>query len=628
VWASDLSGAIGVVEGTVAQRLLVAVSGVEAPATNAFGERIAVERDSDVTALVRRCAEAASRGERVALVARAVDLAAARSELAHIAALHLGVVVHACAEPGDEGTPASDAGIAPALALDALPWGMLLASGVGEAMDLALIARRAAEDSGRPFFVVHERAFAHHVEPVAPPSADLCDAFLGRPASGVRASLAEESERALAGRVPFALASAMRDFESLTARRHDVIERVPAADTAVALVGAGALGDSLLADVDRLRASGHDVGAVRVVAWRPFPGPRLVKALCRALAISVLESADRPLAGSGPLAVELKSAFADALTWAPGYPGIGRIPRIVAGVVAPRREIDATDLDALVLNLLADERGKRTFVLGGDDAAALSAPPVARLAPRGFTMRGFASRDEVAVAAARLAAAVFASLLGVRARVAVRAVPAEEGGGIGFDLLAARDRPRGLHAPHATRVIAIDDAGVLARGNPLARLAAGGVLALRTEQRSADAVWAEVPSWAKAVAFDRGARVVGWPAFRGSSNDPSGSPPTDGHGAAIDDPCFVAAGFVGVALAAASRDGSLAGARAVDAAAVEREVAEALRVAGKSAVVAERGGRAARQAFEAPIEVPRATIEREDDAVRLGRRDARATAER
>jgi pyruvate-ferredoxin/flavodoxin oxidoreductase len=609
-----LTGAIALVEGTIAQKVFVAIEGAEPPSTNAFGEAVTTERGGDVPRLVERAGAAATRGERVSIVARAVDLVSARAELARIAAARIGVVVHAIAEPGGEGTPPSQSGIAPALALDDLPWGMLLAAGVGEAIDLALIARRAAEDSGLPFFVVHEHVAAAHVEPVAPPSVELCEAFLGRPSSGVRPVVADEDERSLASRVPFALGSAMRELESITARHHDVIERMPASDTAVVLVGAGALGDSLLADVDRLRASGPDVGAVRVVAWRPFPGPRLVRALCRALAISVLEGADRPLADNGRLSAELKAAFADALTWAPEYPGIGRIPRIVSGVVSAGHEIDAADLDALVHNLLADERGKRTFVVGGGAPYALSAPPVARprRAPSGFAMRGFTPAREAAAAAAKLSATVFASLLGARCRVAVRAFPPDEGGGVGFDLLASRDRPRGLHAPHATRVVAIADPAVLARGNPLARLAPGGLLAVPSQQRSADALWAEVPSWAKAIVFDRGVRVVGW------------SP-----GAQAEEPWVAAAAFVGIALAAAAREGSLTSAHAVDAAAVEREVAEALLLGGADAArAAERGARAARDAFEAHVEVPLATVEREDDGVRLGRRDSRATAGR
>jgi pyruvate/2-oxoacid:ferredoxin oxidoreductase alpha subunit len=609
-WARDLVGAIALAEGAIAQRVLVALEGVDVPGTSAFGERVTVERGDDVAALARRCGEAAAAGERVALLARAADLAAARRELAHIAAGGLGVVVHAVTEPPGADAPASEAGIGPALSLGDLPWGMLLATGVADALDLALVARRAAEDSGCPFFVVHERSHAHHVEPLAPPSRELCQALLGGPrppADGAsRPALPERA--ALADRVPFALGSAMRELESLTGRRHDVIERAPNADAAMALVGAGALGESLLADVDRLRACGHDVAAVRVVAWRPFPGPRLAKALCRALALTVLEGVEQPLASSGPLAGQLKAAFADALTWAPDYPGIGRIPRIVAGVVAARREIDSVDIDAMVHNMLADERGKRRFVLGGDEAAALLAPAVARATAQGFAMRAVVSRRETAVAAADLCTAVLASALGARTRVAVRALAPEEGGGFAFDLTAGRDRPRGSHAPHAVRVVALEDAGALARGNPLARLAMGGLLAVPTGHRSADALWAEVPPWAKAVVFDRSARVVGWSAP-----------------APQDSPWLGASAFAGIALAAAAADRTLAGSRALDAAAVAREVSDALRTAGQQAI-AERGAQLARQAFEAQIEVPRATIEREDDGVRLGRRDARATS--
>jgi hypothetical protein len=403
----------------------------------------------------------------------------------------------------------------------------------------------------------------------------------------------------------------MRELEGLTGRHHDVIERVLNADAALALVGVGALGDSLLADVERLRAAGHDVTAVRVVAWRPFPGARLVKALCRSFALTVLEAVDRPLAPSGPLAVQLKAAFSDALTWAPDYPGIGRIPRVVAGVVAPRREVDAVDLDAIVHNMLADERGKRTFVLGGDEGVALLTPVVARAAGTAggtFAMRGVVAKREVALAAADLCAAVLTSVLGLRTRVAVRELAEEEGGGYAFDLTAGRERPRGAHAPHAVRVVALGDPAALARGNALLRLAPGGLLAVPSGQRSADALWAEVPPWAKAVAFDRAARVVGW------------------NGAASSEaPWVVAAGFVGIALAAAAGERSGEGARPIDGGVVAREVADALRSAGPAAAAgAERGAQVAREAFETHVEVPRATIEREDDGVRLGRRDARA----
>ncbi len=616
-WARDVIGAVGLVEGAIAQRVFVAVEGPELPTRNAFGETIACERGDDVSALARQCADAAATGERVALIARASDLCGARSELVRIAARRLGVVVHAIADAAAPGTPPSQAGMAPVLSLDDLPWGMLLGAGVADAIDLGLIARRAAEDSGCPFFVVHERSLTRHVEPVAAPSRELCDAFVGSLQAPVRraavppGSPSATSDRAYAERVPFALASAMRELEGLTGRHHDVIERTHGGETAVVLVGAGALGESLVADVDRLRAGGHDVGAVRVVAWRPFPAARLVKAIGRAVAVTVLERVDQPLASNAPLAGQLKAAFADALTWAPDYPGIGRIPRMATGILAPYREIDSTDLDAIVHNLLADELGKRTFVLGGAAEHALSIPPIVREPGKTFAMRGIASRREVASAAGELCAAVLASARGLRTRVAVRGLTAEEGGGIAFDLLAARDRPRGAHAPHAVRVIALDEPGPLARGNPLSRLAQGGLLAVPSQQRAADGLWAEIPPWAKAIVFDRGARVLSW------------SP-----AAADEDPWVCAAAFAGVALAAV--DFAMGSDRPRDGAAVAREVGDALRIAledtSESSAVAERGARIARQAFEAHVEVPRATIEREDDGVRLGRRDARVTS--
>jgi pyruvate/2-oxoacid:ferredoxin oxidoreductase alpha subunit len=609
--ATDVGGAIALVEGAVAQRVLIGVEGVEPRDENVFGERITIERGADVPDLVRRCAQAAANGERVALVARASDLAAARADLSRISALRLRVVVHCIADSTADDDPLTESGASPALSLADLPWGMLVAAGVAEAVDLALVARRAAEDSRCPFFVLHDRTRAHHVEPLAPPSHTLCEAFLGAAPVAPPPVASDNDERAVADRVPFALGSALRELESLTARRHDVIERVPGGEATLALVGMGALGESMLAETERLRARGQDIAAVRVVAWRPFPGPKVVKALGRALAVSVLDAVSRPLAGCGPLAIEVKAAFSDALTWAPGYPGIGRIPRIASGVVARGHEIQAVDVEAVVENMLADERGVRTFVLGGAHAARLAPASSAARAPSvGFAMRGTMSTREAALATADLCATVLASALGARTRVTMRAQSVEEGGGFAVDILAARDRPRGTHAPHTLSVVAIEDVDAVARGNPLARLALGGLVAFPTTQRSADGVWAEVPPWAKAVVFDRTARLLGW------------APATASRSAWL-----TASAFAAIALVAAAGDRELAGGRRVDGAVAASEVSDALRRAGREAAAeAEAGGRLARDTFDACIEVPRTTLDREDDGVRQGRRDARASA--
>lgn len=614
----DALGAVALAELAISDRVLVALDAgavFDVAGVNAFDRPVKVEKDRDeagaVIRLARVVAEAAAAGERVALVASASTLAAARAELADIASRRLGAVVHAVARVAADAVPLLDLG-----------WGVLVAASVEESLDLTLVARRAAEDSGTPFLVVHERGTVRHTEPLAALTTELAEAFVGAPASRLRKVSdpahpvhASVAERAFAERVPFALGSAMRELEALTGRHHDAIERrPPAGDAQIALVGVGALGDSLLGAVERLRAAGHDVAAVRVTALRPFPGPKLVKTLCRALAVSVVESADQPLAQSNPLTRELKAAFSDALTWAPDYPGIGRIPRIHSGV-ADVAQLEATDLEAMAHNMLADERGRRTFVLGADPLGLLEGVPKVEHhehEPSRFTMRARVADERAAHACVELCPAVIGALLGLRARAAVRALAPAEGGGFAVDVIASRERPRGAHAPASVKLIALDDARALIDGSPLARLAKGGVLAVPTASASPAALWAEIPPYVKAIVFDRAAKVVGWSA--GSAEE-------------ARSPWTVAGAFSGVAVATASSLGR----GAVDASLVAREVSEAVLAAVSAndphrAEVARGASETARRAFEAHVEVPRSLVEKDEDAIRLGRKDARAAA--
>jgi pyruvate/2-oxoacid:ferredoxin oxidoreductase alpha subunit len=269
------------------------------------------------------------------------------------------------------------AGAEEALALAELGWGLLFASDVGESVDLTLAARRAAEDSGTPFLVVHDLLRVRHAALPAALDPSVITSFIGPAETRVRRIgdaghpvHVQLGARAFAERVPFALGSALRELEGLTGRKCDVVTRSPVgegADAPLVLVGLGALGDRALGAVPRLRAAGHDVGAMKVTAFRPFPGPRVVRTLARALAVTVLEHQDAPLAQSNLLTREVKSAFADAITWAPEYPGVGRVPRIHSGVARPSSpDLAPDDVDAVVRNMLAGDQGKRLFVLGGD----------------------------------------------------------------------------------------------------------------------------------------------------------------------------------------------------------------------------------------------------------------------
>ena len=297
-------------------------------ATNAFGRPVTVDAGAGPLVLTRAI-EHAAEGARVAVVAQAGSLLASPSAFGVACARGLPLVAHAVADASEMS------------ALADFGWGVLASSGARDAIDLALVARRAAEDSRTPFLVLHDRTRLDadeggHAESLK----ELVLRFVGAPT--FERGEASPDRHAFASRVPFALGSAFRDYEKQGRRALDHF--TAGTHAPVAIVGPGWLGASIDREATRLLAAGHAAFGVKITAIRPFPGPRLVKALARAHVVVVVESAASPLAQSHFLAREIKAAFADALTWAPGYPGLGKIPRIVSlvtesGIVSP----DAVD---------------------------------------------------------------------------------------------------------------------------------------------------------------------------------------------------------------------------------------------------------------------------------------------
>jgi pyruvate/2-oxoacid:ferredoxin oxidoreductase alpha subunit len=612
--AHDAWSAVFLTEARVSQH----VSATREPgfrlAHNAFGDEVSFDTSADPTRLVKNLETQVAAGERAALLANEDVVVAARPALRQMAKQRLPVVVHLFMVAGADVS----------FATEALGFGVLLASGVEDSVDLALIARRAAEDASTPFLVVHRAGRGRHLEAVQIPDAELLEAFVGAPSQRIKKwtdpahpGHAKMSDRAFAERVPFALGSAMRGLEALTGRRHDVLERTSVEAAAVMLVGAGALGDALLGEAERLRAAGHDVGAVKITALRPFPGAQIVRTLARALVVTVLEGIDDPLAQSNPLAREIKSAFADALTWAPGYPGVGRIPRIHSGSVPVEdHSLEPADLDAIVSNMVDGDRGKRLFVYGSDATLALARlGEAAPYAPSRWTMRGVVTGIDAAHACAELGVMVLQSALALKSRVLVHPFEGTDNQTASFEVVAARARPRSPTGPSPLKLVVLDDLRALVEKNPLARVADGSALAVPTQARDGDALWNELPLYVKAIVFDRGMRVIGFPSLP--------------HDSEPERPWQTAAAFAGILLSAFGRTGWDRGdgatmAASIDGSLVEREVTQALTALGVPASRASEYGKVARRAFESPLEVGRATVEKDLAAIGLGRNDARA----
>ena len=315
-------------------------------------------------------AAAAREGKRAAAIVAPGELLGAIDALHAVARARAPIVVHvvhdsAEARPPGEGPAPGRDELAPALDTGA---GVLVAWSAQESIDLALAARRAAEDAETPFVVVTDGG-----GPVmALPGSGLVGKFLG--ASPAAASTAEGAaphdkrrERSYAARAPFALASAMRALGDLTGRPLTPVERYETADAEEIVVAVGQAYTAARSAAEAMRREGRRVGAVGVRVLRPFFPAELVKAVARARAVAVIEPLDVALAPAGPLATSLKAAFADALTWAPGFPGVGHIPPIVSVVFATiDGAVSERDVRDAVGELGAGDRARRIIVFGSD----------------------------------------------------------------------------------------------------------------------------------------------------------------------------------------------------------------------------------------------------------------------
>jgi pyruvate-ferredoxin/flavodoxin oxidoreductase len=307
-------------------------------------------------------------GQRASVVLDSDDLFGALGAIHAAARARAPFVIHVVDRAGAGSALGRDE-LAPALDLGA---GVLVAWDAESAVDLALAARRAAEDSETPWLVVSEGLDG--VGSVKVPDRALVTQFLveaprsGAPTAPDEHLSAKRAERSYASRAPFALASALRQLGELTGRPLHAVERHQAADAEEVIVAFGAAYLVACSVADQLRAEGRRVGAIGVRSLRPFFGAEAVKVAARARAIAVIEPLDVALAPSGPLATSFKAAFADALTWAAGFPGVGRIPPIVSAVFATLDGgVKERDVRAIVDELRSGDRARRVLVFGSDE---------------------------------------------------------------------------------------------------------------------------------------------------------------------------------------------------------------------------------------------------------------------
>ncbi len=405
-------------------------------------------------------------------------------------------------------------------------WGMLFARNAQEAADLALIARRTAEDSETPFFNVQDGFLTTHtLETVRQPEPELMRRFIGSPAEKLRklfdptrpimSGVVQNQDSYMKGkvaqryfyeRVHPALVEAMREYGGLTGRRYSLLRAYRMDGAEYALIGMGSMMETAEATVDWLRERGIAVGAVSVISFRPFPADELADLIHGCRAVAVIERCDVPLAESNPLTAEVKAALAEAQMGARG-PRITSIPDVYSGVAGlGGRDVRPGHFVAAVNNMMS-RGGSRSFVLGVKhrDSLDITCDPDVR-PPGSFSLRGHSIGGFGSVTTNKVIASVASELFGLYAQAFPKYGSEKKGLPTNYYLTLAPE-PIRLHAElNIVDFVAIQDGNAFLSGNPLEGLAVSGAVYFQSPL-PAQQVWASLPAVARRTIREKKLRL-------------------------------------------------------------------------------------------------------------------------
>lgn len=411
-------------------------------------------------------------------------------------------------------------------------WGMLFARNAQETADLALIARRAAEESETPFFNIQDGFMTTHtIESLRLPEPELMKKFAGDPnakhrlrdlmdpshpiMSGVVQNQdsymkGKVAQRYLYDRLPIIVQRVMKQFYDLTGRQYGMVDSYRLEDAEYAVVGMGSLLEKAIATVDHLRdRDSLRVGAMHVTCFRPFPGPQIVTALKQLKAIAVIERMDNPSAQSNPLTAEIKAAFADALSGAPGYPLIERSPIIYSGSAGMgSRDIRPGDLVSVFDHMRKEEK-RRFFVLGvkHDLALAVDRDPDIR-PPGAFSMRGHSVGGYGSVTTNKVIATIVGDLFGLQVQAYPKYGSEKKGLPTTYYLTVADQRIRFHSELRYVDFVPLNSVNAFHLGNPLDGLSPGGTVFLQHQSRDPCQVWESIPCDSREIIRQNRIRVL------------------------------------------------------------------------------------------------------------------------
>jgi pyruvate-ferredoxin/flavodoxin oxidoreductase len=408
-------------------------------------------------------------------------------------------------------------------------WGILYARNAQEAGDLALIARRTAEDCETPFLNVQDGFLTTHtIENVRLCEPEFMKIFMGHPSTKIRNLMdpmmplmtgvvqnqdsymkGKIAQRRYYDRVLPTLKSVMDEFGRLTGRRYDVVMPYRLEDAEYAIVGSGCMMETAEAAVDYIRKHhGVKVGLLHITSFRPFPSIEIVEALRHVRAISVLERLDIPMMQSNPQLAEIKAAFADAMAGTPGYPELEHMPRFFGGSAGlGSRDVRAGDFISVVENMRS-ESPRSYFTLGikHETALPVGIDPDVR-SPGSFSMRGHSVGGYGSVTTNKVIATIAGEVFGMDVQAYPKYGSEKKGLPTTYYLTIAKDHIRVHSELENVEFIPLNDVNAFNLENPLAGLADNGMVFVQSQKTDPAQVWSAVPAWARKFMVDKNARL-------------------------------------------------------------------------------------------------------------------------
>jgi pyruvate-ferredoxin/flavodoxin oxidoreductase len=404
-------------------------------------------------------------------------------------------------------------------------WGILFARNAQEAADFTAIARRVAEATETPFFVVQDGFLTTHtMESIHLPEDELLRAFVGDPRDRIRrwfdpaeplmTGVVQNQDSYMKGRIgqrtfydrlPRELESAFAEWAALTGRRYGGIEPYRTEDAAEVVVAMGTMADTATAVVDHLRSQGRPVGCVAVTSFRPFPAEALWAALGNARAVAVIERTDEPAAHDNPLTREVKAALFDHAAEGVMVP---RVRSVSAGLGS--RDVGSGDL-AAVFDWIGDHRAppeRRYATLGVRHPLALKAQPLDLRPDGSFSLRGHSIGGFGSVTTNKLVASLVGAVFGLQVQAYPRYGSEKKGLPTAYYLSVARVRIREHGELEHIDFVALHDVAAFRQGSPLRGLVDGGTVFVASDQSDPEAIWSSIPVEARTEILARDLRLA------------------------------------------------------------------------------------------------------------------------